>query len=216
MCNLYTVRVTAEEVARHFGVANPVKSNAGPESYPGTPGMVVREQDGVRIMQSMTWGFPMVLSFMKPGSKPKPVNNCADIRKPVWKGVAAKPQWRCLIPFTGFAEAEGPDKGKTRTWLGIKGQPIAAWAGLWRMSDEWGAVYTGVMRDANEAIQPIHNRMPVILNPEDYETWLHGSFDDAFALQERVYPSDAMTIDRTSEPWTKRKPKTEEQVATLI
>lgn len=89
-------------------------------------------------------------------------------------------------------------------------------AGLWRMSDEWGAVYTGVMRDANDAIQPIHNRMPVILNPADYETWLHGSFDDAFALQERVYPSDAITIDRTSEPWTKRKPKPEEQVATLI
>jgi putative SOS response-associated peptidase YedK len=72
------------------------------------------------------------------------------------------------------------------------------------------------MRDANEAIQPIHNRMPVILNPEDYETWLYGSFDDAVALQQRVYPSDVITIDRTSEPWTKRKSKPEEQTAALM
>lgn len=213
MCNLYTLRATAADIAVHFGVTNPFASNAGPESFPGTPGMVVREEDGVRLMQSMTWGFPMVLAYMKAGSKPKPVNNCADIRKPVWKGVAAKPKWRCLIPFTGFCEAEGPEGAKTRTWLGIAGQPIAAWAGLWRVSDEWGPVYTGVMRDANEAVAPIHKRMPVLLNPDDYETWLHGSFDDAVALRERVYPSDLITVGRTSEPWNKKKPKAEEAAA---
>jgi putative SOS response-associated peptidase YedK len=44
---------------------------------------------------------------MAPTYKPKPVNNIADLNKPMWKGLAGKPHWRCLIPLTGFAEAEG-------------------------------------------------------------------------------------------------------------
>lgn len=72
------------------------------------------------------------------------------------------------------------------------------------------------MRDANEAIEPIHNRSPVILAPEDYETCLHGSFDDAVAVQARVYPRDLIEIDRTNELWNKRKPKPEEQAAPPI
>src|ERR1700760_4507088 len=145
MCNLYTSRVTAAQVAAHFGVANPVQSNAGEEVYPGYPGLVVREEDGQRVMQSMTWGFPLRLKGMSPTAKPKPVNNIADLQKPMWKGLAAKPQWRCLIPLTGFAEAEGPKGAKTRTWFTVKDQPVFAWAGLWRVSQDWGPVYSGVM-----------------------------------------------------------------------
>lgn len=52
---------------------------------------------------------------MKPESKPKPVNNIADMRKGMWSGLARKPQWRCLIPVTAFAEAEGAKGPKTRT-----------------------------------------------------------------------------------------------------
>lgn len=115
MCNLSTVRKSAAEVAAHFGVANPIQSNAPEDSYPGTPGMVVREQEGACVMQSMTWGFPLRLQGMKPDSKPKPVNNIADLAKGMWIGLARKPQWRCLIPLTGFAEAEGPKGAKTRT-----------------------------------------------------------------------------------------------------
>jgi putative SOS response-associated peptidase YedK len=134
MCNLYTVRKSADEVASHFGVRTPCVSNASEEIYPGTPGVVVREQDGERVMQSMTWGFPLRLKTMSP----KPVNNIADLQKPMWKGLAAKPQWRCLIPLTGFAEAEGAKGSMTRTWFNVKDKPIFAWAGLWRVSDEWG------------------------------------------------------------------------------
>jgi putative SOS response-associated peptidase YedK len=43
MCNLYTVRQSAAEVAAHFRVPNPMASNAPEEVYPGTPGMVVTE-----------------------------------------------------------------------------------------------------------------------------------------------------------------------------
>ncbi len=205
MCNLYTVRKTAAEVAAYFGVPNPMASNAAEEIYPGTPGMVVTENDGVRELRSMTWGFPLRLKTMKPEAKPKPVNNIADLAKGMWIGLARKPQWRCLIPVTHFAEAEG-EKGKmTRTWFSHRDEPIFAWAGLWRVSDEWGPVYSGVMTDANEAIQPVHNRMPVLLQSHEYDQWLHGSFDEAYAFQKRIFPPDLIVMDRTDELWARKK-----------
>nr|WP_246638650.1 SOS response-associated peptidase family protein [Rhizobium binae] len=87
----------------------------------------------------------------------------------------------------------------------MKDQPVFAWAGLWRISDEWGPVYSGVMTDANEAIQPVHNRMPVLLHPDEYEQWLHGSFEEALAFQKRTFPPELVTMERTSELWAKKK-----------
>ena len=204
MCNLYTERLSAAEVAAHFGVEPPIpETNAGAEVYPGAPGMVVREAEGQRLLQSMSWGFPMTFKWMKPGSKPKAVNNIADLRKGTWVGLARKPQWRCVIPVTAFAEAEGPDGAKTRTWFSLKDQPLFGWGGLWRQSDEWGAVYSGAMTNCNEAIRPVHDRMPVLLMPDEYDRWLNGSFDDLIAFQERCFPDDLIVMDRTDELWSK-------------
>ncbi|SFJ96772.1 Putative SOS response-associated peptidase YedK [Sphingomonas sp. NFR04] len=205
MCNLYQLRKSAAEVAAHFGVGNPVQSNAGEEVYPGYPGMVVREEAGARVLQSMVWGFPLRLKGMSPTAKPKPVNNIADLTKPMWVGLARRPEWRCLIPLTGFAEAEGAKGSKTRTWFSVKDASIFAWAGLWRDSAEWGPVYSGVMTDCNEAIRPVHDRMPVLLHRDDHDRWLHGSFDDILAFQARCFPDDLIVMERTGEPWVKRK-----------
>lgn len=117
-----------------------------------------------------------------------------------------QPEWRCLIPLTGFAEAEGVKGAKTRTWFSVRNQPIFAWAGLWRESAEWGPVYSGVMTDCNEAIRPVHNRMPVLLMPDEYDLWLNGSLDDALAFQARCFPDALIEMTRTAEPWVKRTP----------
>ena len=131
MCNLFKQRASAAEIGALFRARPPAAApNLTGEIYPGGPGLVVTEAAGERAVSAMTWGFPLKLAGMKPGSKPRPVNNCADLAKPMWVGLARKPQWRCLIPPTEFAEAEGPAGAKTRTWFRIKGQPIAAWAGL--------------------------------------------------------------------------------------
>lgn len=204
MCNLYTERLSAAEVAAHFGVTVPIpETNAGAEVYPGAPGMVVREADGARILQSMTWGFPLRLKGMKPESKPKPVNNIADLQKGMWIGLARKPEWRCLIPATAFAEAEGPKGAKTRTWFSVKDQPLFAWGGLWRESAEWGAVYSGAMTNCNEAIRPVHDRMPVIIMPDEYDRWLRGSVDDLLAFQNRSFPDALIEMNRTDELWSR-------------
>src|SRR5260370_25318586 len=63
MCNLTTVRKSAAEVARHFKVRTPpdVALNVPEETLPGYPGMVIREADGERVLESMVWGFPLRL-----------------------------------------------------------------------------------------------------------------------------------------------------------
>jgi Uncharacterized conserved protein len=92
----------------------------------------------------------------------------------------------------------------TRTWISVEDQPTAAWAGLLRLTDEWGDCYTGVMVDATEELFDIHDRMPVILHPDEHDAWLNCPAEDALALL-RKYPASRLVFDRTTEPWFKRK-----------
>lgn len=217
MCNLTTVRKSVAEVARHFGVRPPIDPfNTPEETLPGYPGMVVREADGERLLQSMVWGFPLRVAGMKPESKPRPVNNIADLRKPMWVGLARKPQARCLIPLTAFGEPEGPKGAKTRTWVNVKDQPIFAWGGLWRPSAEWGPVYSGAMTDCNEAIRPLHHRMPVLLLPHEHDRWLRGSFDELLAFQERRFPDALIEIVRTSDLWVPKRTPAAAEAPSLV
>lgn len=208
MCNLYTTKASADEVASAFRARKPANSNvAEGDVYPGGPGLVVREDGGERIVQAMTWGFPLAQKSKVTGQpiKPKPVNNIADLTSFMWRFIAARPEHRCIIPLTGFCEAEGEKGSKTRTWFSVKDQPIFAWAGMWKDSPEWGAVYSGLMTDCNETIRPVHNRMPVLLHPEDWDQWLRGSLEDVMAFQGRCYPDQMIHMERTAEPWIRRK-----------
>src|SRR4051812_16269057 len=117
MCNLYRLDTPANIITDVFDAEMEKHSNVGEgEVYPGGQGLIVRERDGRRILEQATWGFPLRLKSMKPGTKPKPVNNIADLTGYLWRFIAAKPEHRCLIPITGFCEAEGEKGTKTRTW----------------------------------------------------------------------------------------------------
>jgi hypothetical protein len=56
--------------------------NVPEETLPGYPGMVIRESDGERVLESMMWGFPLRLKGMKPDSKPRPVTTSPTCRSP--------------------------------------------------------------------------------------------------------------------------------------
>jgi putative SOS response-associated peptidase YedK len=195
MCNLYTVNKDANQVAARFRAKIRESNVSAGEVYPGGYGMVIREEHGERVLQGMTWGFPVRLKGMKPEAKPKPVNNIANLDSFTWRFIA---------PLTGFCEAEGPKGGKCRTWLSVNDQPLFAWAGMWTDSKEWGPVYSGLMTDCNEAIRPIHTRMPVLLHEEDHDRWLHGSLSDVIAFRDRCFPDELIEINRTDRPWNKR------------
>lgn len=193
-------------MAAHFGVENPVQTNAGgADVYPGGQGLVLREVEGALSLQSMTWGFPRPQKSKKTGLpiKPKPVNNIADLTNFMWRHIAPRPQNRCLIPLTAFAEAEGEPGRMTRTWFSVIDRPLVSWAGMWRDSDEWGPVYSGLMTDCNEAIRSYHDRMPVLLHPEDHERWLHGDLADVESFRDRCFPDELIVVDRTPDLWAR-------------
>ena len=202
MCNLYTMRKSAAEVAAHFGVSSFASSNAPEEIYPGRPGLVVHNLDHRRTLRSMAWGFPLRLKGMKPESKPKAVNNVrADkLDSFMWRYSFA--ERRCLIPVTEFAEAEGEKGSKTRPWFSLPNEELFADAGIWRNTDEWGPAYSMVMTEACIHVADVHDRMPVIVGRNSWTDWLDGPPDDARLLCQ-PYPAD-MVVRRTDEPWVKR------------
>jgi putative SOS response-associated peptidase YedK len=207
MCNLFTTKATGAEVASAFKARKPAELNAGPgDVYPGAPALVVREDEGERIVQQMTWGFPRAMKSKKTGLpiKPVPMNNIANLDGWPWRFITGNPRHRCLIPLSGFCEAEGEKGAKTRTWFSLSDQEIFAWAGLWDISAEWGAVFSGLMTDCNDFVRPVHDRMPVLLHAHEYDQWLHGSPDDVRAFQDRCFPDALMAIERTAEPWLRR------------
>jgi putative SOS response-associated peptidase YedK len=204
VCNRYE-RDDPAAIASHFKArALAADTNVGRSIvHPKDPGLVVRVDDGERVVDQMTWGFPVMLKG-KSGQplKPRPVNNARfDKLGTFWKRWAAEPRQRCLIPVKRYAEAVGPSGSMTETWLSRADGDAIAWAGLWRSSPEWGDCYTGVMTDAPAAIAKIHDRMPVMLHENKWDEWLSAPFD---ALQQfaraRPDPSE-IRIDATETPW---------------
>jgi putative SOS response-associated peptidase YedK len=203
MCNLYRMDLSADQLALKFDAINAAEgSNAGALVYPGYPGLVVAEGK----VRQMTWGFPLVLKSKKTGLplKPKPVNNARTDKLLEQRGLW-KPSFearRCLIPATKFCEAEGEKGRMTRTWISVHGEEVFACAGIWRDSDEWGPVYSMVMTDPCPSTADVHDRMPVILAPDDYEAWSGASAEAAHRLC--VPWTGDCAIDRTQEPWFQR------------
>jgi putative SOS response-associated peptidase YedK len=99
---------------------------------------------------------------------------------------------RCLVPADGFFEWQ--KIGRTRQPLLVrrKDQAPFAFAGLWERSPQPGG---GVLRSstiitcpANQLVAPVHDRMPVILAPEDFERWLDPGQDQGHELL-KPYPA---------------------------
>lgn len=202
MCNRY--RPGERDTIRSLFDARMLREfNEGPEIvHPKDPAWVVRLAEGERVMDQMTWGFPTYIRS-KAGVplKPRPTNN-ARIEKlgGYWKHWAEKPEHRCLIPTAAWAEAVGPAGEMTTTWLSLDGVPMFAWAGLWRESDEWGACYTGVMTQSDERLASIHERSPVILRPDEWETWLEAPLADLLQFDRR-YPASEIKVEPTRKLW---------------
>jgi putative SOS response-associated peptidase YedK len=86
---------------------------------------------------------------------------------------------RCIIPADGFYEWRKEGKRKVSMWVYLKTKEPFALAGLW---DVWRKPdgkrvesFTIITTEPNEVVRPVHNRMPVILRPEDEEQWLDAS-----------------------------------------
>lgn len=83
---------------------------------------------------------------------------------------------------------------------------IAPSAGPARPPNELGDAYSGVLVDATEELFDIHDRMPVILHPDEHDAWLNAPAEDAIALV-RKYPGGRLVVERTGDPWFTRVAK---------
>ena len=196
MCNLYRMTKGVDEIARLFAVEPDSGANFAEEVYPGYPGLVAAEGRA----RAMNWGFPLVLKGRQGQPlKPRPVTNArADkLLSTFWRDSFA--QRRCLVPVSAWAEAEGEKGHMTRTWYALPGSEPFAVAGLWCNTAEWGLAYTLVMTDSSAQMIDVHDRMPVILAADDWDTWTGGSAEDALALCQTW--GGELVAERTRERW---------------
>ena len=135
------------------------------------------------------------------------MNNARDDRlraSNFWK--ASFEKRRCLVPATSFCEPKGK-KPATYFWFGLAGdedRPPFAFAGVWRYfkgaygKEERAMVTSSIVTTApNELVRDVHpDRMPAILAPADYETWLTGEPDEAFDLI-RPFQADRMVVHQS-------------------
>lgn len=215
MCNLYA-NATAQAAMRRLFDVDRKRDRLGnaqplPAIWPKYEAPVVRlDDDGQRELLVMRWGFltPKVSKTTGKPLKPDAWNNARDDKLRVsglWKDSFR--HRRCLILGSAFREAKGKNPAED-FWFGLAGsdederQPFA-FAGLWRDSQpgvegegaDW-LTHTMITTTANELVRPVHpTRMPVILDPENYELWLHGPEAEAFALL-KPYPAEKMRIVR--------------------
>jgi putative SOS response-associated peptidase YedK len=205
MCNRYQPG-ERQNITRLFSAREQRPVNAGPDTvHPKDPGWVIRLHDGERVLEQMTWGFPVVLMGKKGlPLKPKPVNNARFNKlNTFWRRWAADPHQRCLIPAARYAEAVGESGRMTETWLSVRAQPIFAWAGLWRPSDQWGDCYTGIMTHNAPELAHIHDRSPVILQPDQWHAWLTLPLPSLFQF-DRPFPAERMVVEATHDLWSRR------------
>ena len=106
---------------------------------------------------------------------------------------------RCLVPADGFYEWRQGEGGKQPFYFRMKDGRLFAFAGLW---EQWQKAPGQVVEscailttEANELARPIHDRMPVIIAPSDFERWLDPRVRNVELIQPllRPYPPDEMT-----------------------
>ncbi len=101
---------------------------------------------------------------------------------------------RCLVPVSGYYEWSGPRGRKTPYAIGCRNRRWFCLGGLWEKSVIDGEViesFTILTTAANEMMEEIHKRMPVIVHPGNYVRWLDADTGEVADLCE-PYPSEEM------------------------
>lgn len=200
MCGRITLRVSPRELRELFDVVRGLDEFNFEPRYNVAPTTVmacVRETPEGRELFPARWG--LIPSWVKDKPPPSTFNARSD-------GVATKPMFRsafksrrCLVIASGFYEWRKLDaKNKQPHYVTLKSGAPMPMAGLWESwtSPEGRHVEscTIVTHTANDMMEPLHDRMPVILTRALISPWLDTSIKDPAAVQTLLghYPSDEM------------------------
>jgi len=181
MCGRYSLTKPIKTLKEHFQAIavemdHDKRYNIAPSQ--SVPIVVAGEQG--REIHAMRWG--LIPSWAKdPALGNKLINARAETvhEKPSFRSSFRKR--RCLVPTDGFYEWQVRDKGKVPQYIQLRTGGLFAFAGLW---SEWDSgkeilqTFTIITTAANRELESIHQRMPVILMPQDYDGWLATSPQD--------------------------------------
>ena len=179
MCGRFASSLPPDEIRRVFETLGDLSNH--PPSWnvaPTQPALVVRRhfQTGERRLNPLLWGF-IPASETDPRGGRRPINARSETVAGARMFRDAFRRRRCIVPATAFYEWNDTPSGKQPYAFGRRdGAPLAL-AGLWEAWREPGGgairrTFTVVTTVADAVVGRIHDRMPVILEPEDWPAWL--------------------------------------------
>ncbi|HKD79529.1 MAG TPA: SOS response-associated peptidase [Candidatus Angelobacter sp.] len=148
-----------------------------------------------RIFSKMRWG--LIPYWAKDASISSGTINAMSetaAEKPAFREAIRRR--RCLVPADGFYEWKRVVSGRKQPYsIGMADDGLFAFAGLWdRWKDPAGKVLescTILTTEANALLKDIHDRMPVILSPDDYDSWLDPGETNPAHVADLLKPFDA-------------------------
>lgn len=187
MCGRFTQHYTWAEVHAFLSVFG-APQNLQPRYNiaPTTWVDVVRAtEDGERELVRMRWG--LVPAWWK-----KPLKELPSTFNARAESVAEKPMFRsafrsrrCIIPASGFYEWTGePGAKQPHLFTAANGSPLLAFAGLWEAwrnpeTREEVLTCTMIVSGASSWMESYHDRMPILLEPSQFDRWLDGEMTAA-------------------------------------
>jgi len=196
MCGRKIIKAKVREYASMFDVLNvpEIVPNYNVAPTQQVPVVRLKTEEKKREMVMFKWG--LIPAWAKdPAIGSRMINARADTvaEKPAFR--EAFRRRRCLMVADGFYEWQKTNGKKQPYFIGMKDESPFAFAGLWEL---WEDPFMGpiescalITTDANDIVRPIHDRMPVILEPKSYEKWLDPDMKDSGRLQELLVPLPA-------------------------
>jgi putative SOS response-associated peptidase YedK len=204
MCGRFTLRTPERDVAEAFDLAPQSLERAGPwrarfNIAPSQEVAAVRHDaaDRARELAWLHWGLvPAWADDPAVGYRMINARSETAATRPAFR--EAFRRRRCLVVGDGFYEWKRGAKPKQPYYIRLEQDRPFAFAGLWERWHKGDAAIescTILTTRANELIAPLHDRMPVILDPKHYDAWLDPQVDDPARLKLLLgpYPAERMT-----------------------
>lgn len=195
MCGRFALKASPAEVLAYFELDECADFSRRFNIPPGTDIPVIRQSpEGRRVLSLLRWGLvPHWAKDPRIGVKLSNARGETLAEKPSFRN--AFERRRCLVPASGFYEWKAAGKLKQPYYISLKSGAPMALAGLW---ESWTAPDGAVLRTVcvvttgpNAVMEPIHERMPVIIGPEHWQDWLAAPAENIGMLL-AAYPAERM------------------------
>lgn len=197
MCGRYSLTENIDQLEEIFNFEFSEEISPRYNIAPGQQILTIVSHGAKRVGKNMKWG--LVPGWSKePKVGYKMINARAERidSKPSFKGPFKKR--RTLIPSSGFYEWKKSDNGKQPYRFILKDNKPFAFAGLWETWDKGDnplITCTIITTRPNAITEEVHDRMPVILHEDSYDTWLNPNFDDTEYLKSLLLPYPAQEME---------------------